>query len=65
MGSVGSVDMGAATQDWISGLLIGEKAAAPGLAAAYDFDRAFAFWVAASAVSALLPLVLWNRKPRE
>ena len=55
--------IGAATQDWISGLLIGGGAA--GAAGTYLFDRAFSFWIAASALSALLPLLLWNRKPQE
>jgi OPA family sugar phosphate sensor protein UhpC-like MFS transporter len=57
--------MGAATQDWISGLLIGGTVTAAGAAAVYDFDRAFVFWIGASALSALLPLLLWNKKPQE
>jgi OPA family sugar phosphate sensor protein UhpC-like MFS transporter len=54
--------LGAATQDWVSGLLIGTRVAG---ASDYRFDRAFAFWIGASALSALLPLLLWNKKPQE
>jgi len=44
-------------------LLIGGGAA--GAAGTYRFGRAFSFWIAASALSALLPLLLWNKKPQE
>jgi len=57
--------LGAATQDWISGLLIGGTKAAAGAAVAYHFDRAFLFWIGSSVMSALLPLLLWNKKPQE
>ena len=57
--------IGAATQDWISGFLIGTAKPVAGAAAVYHFDRAFAFWIGASALSALLPLLLWNKKPQE
>jgi OPA family sugar phosphate sensor protein UhpC-like MFS transporter len=57
--------LGAATQDWISGLLIGKTAATAQTAAVYHFDRAFFFWIGASVLSTLLPLLLWNKRPQE
>ena len=50
---------------FFSGLLIGAAKTGTADHAVYHFDRAFAFWIAASALSALLPLFLWSRKPQE
>ena len=48
--------VGAATQDWISGILIdGGKTVTNGVTS-YDFDAAFAFWVGAAVIAMLLPL---------
>ncbi|MEA3287759.1 MAG: MFS transporter [Candidatus Marinimicrobia bacterium] len=52
--------IGAATQDWISGLLIdGGKTVTNGVAT-YNFDTAFTFWIGAAIVAALIPLSLWK-----
>ena len=56
--------VGAATQDWISGLLIdGGKTVTNGVTS-YDFDAAFAFWVGAAVIAMLIPLTLWKEKPK-
>ncbi len=57
--------LGAATQDWISGVLIEKSARVVDDATVYQFDGAFALWLGASVVSLLLALVAWNQKPRE
>ncbi|MFQ5752717.1 MAG: MFS transporter [bacterium] len=57
--------LGAASQDWISGYLIdGGKTILAG-EVTYHFDRAFYFWIAASVLSLLLALTVWNVKPHE
>lgn len=55
----------AATQEWISGLLIEAGKTGAGEAAVYNFDAAFTFWIGASIGSLLLALTVWNVKPRE
>lgn len=57
--------LGAATQDWVSGLLIEAGKTGTGEQAVYDFDYAFAFWIGASVLSMLLALTVWNAKPQE
>lgn len=57
--------IGAATQDWVSGMLIEAGKAEVGGQAVYNFDYAFGFWIAAAVVSALLALTVWNAKPQE
>jgi OPA family sugar phosphate sensor protein UhpC-like MFS transporter len=57
--------LGAATQDWISGILIARSARVVDEVTVYQFDKAFAFWLGASIVSLLLALVAWNQKPKE
>ncbi len=57
--------IGAATQDWISGLLIdGGKTITDGVAT-YNFDAAFTFWIGAAIVATLVPLTLWKQKAQE
>ncbi|MBC8344834.1 MAG: MFS transporter [Candidatus Marinimicrobia bacterium] len=57
--------IGAATQDWISGLLIdGSKTITDGVAT-YNFDAAFTFWIGAAIVATLVPLTLWKEKVQE
>ena len=52
--------IGAATQDWISGLLIdGGKTVTDGVTH-YNFDSAFAFWIGAAVIAVLVPLTLWK-----
>ncbi|NQV41504.1 MAG: hypothetical protein HQ506_04035, partial [Candidatus Marinimicrobia bacterium] len=57
--------IGAATQDWISGMLIdGGKTVTDGVTS-YNFDAAFAFWIGAAVIAVLVPLTLWkNEKVR-
>lgn len=57
--------LGAATQDWISGILIERTARVVDGVTVYQFDSALAFWLGASVVSLLLALTAWNQKPRE
>ena len=54
--------IGAATQDWISGLLIdGGKTVTDGVTT-YNFDIAFAFWIGAAVMAILIPLSLWKNE---
>lgn len=57
--------LGAATQDWVSGLLIEAGKTEIQGRAVYNFDTVFTFWIGASIVSMLLALTVWNAKPRE
>ena len=55
--------IGAATQDWISGLLIeGGKTVTLGVTS-YSFDSVFTFWIGSSIVAILIPLTIWKAKP--
>jgi MFS transporter, OPA family, sugar phosphate sensor protein UhpC len=57
--------MGAATQDWVSGMLIEAGKSTVNGQPVYNFDYAFAFWIAASVLSMVFALTVWNAKPRE
>lgn len=57
--------MGAAVQEWISGLLIEAGKSRHGSEVAYNFDHAFAFWIGASVLSIILALTVWNAKSQE
>jgi OPA family sugar phosphate sensor protein UhpC-like MFS transporter len=57
--------VGAATQDWISGLLIDSGKTISGSETIYNFDKVFYFWIGASVVSLLLACFAWNIKPQE
>lgn len=57
--------MGAASQDWISGMLIEQTKTVVDGVATYQFDYAFYFWIGASIASLLLALTVWNKEPRE
>lgn len=57
--------MGAATQDWASGLLIESGTRVVDGTAVYDFSYAFYFWIGASILSTLLATTVWNVKPHE
>lgn len=57
--------LGAASQDWISGVLIEQTKITVDGVTTYNFDNAFFFWIGASIASLLLALVAWNAKPRE
>lgn len=56
---------GAATQDWISGILIDKGKTVTDGVASYNFDYAFTFWVGAAVVALLIPLTLWKVKVHE
>jgi OPA family sugar phosphate sensor protein UhpC-like MFS transporter len=57
--------MGAATQDWISGLLISSGKTIVDGKAVYNFDNAFYFWIGASILSLILAITVWNVKAHE
>jgi OPA family sugar phosphate sensor protein UhpC-like MFS transporter len=57
--------IGAATQDWISGLLISSGKTIIDGKAIYNFDYAFYFWIGASILSLILATTVWNVKPKE
>jgi OPA family sugar phosphate sensor protein UhpC-like MFS transporter len=57
--------LGAASQDWISGVLIDDTKTVVDGVTTYSFDTAFYFWISASVVSMLLALFAWNKRPHE
>ena len=57
--------LGAASQDWISGMLIERSKTVVDGVDIYQFDSAFYFWIGASIASLLLALIVWNKKPSE
>ena len=57
--------LGAATQDWVSGLVIESGKVEKAGEVVYQFDAVFAFWIGASVVSLLVALTVWNAKPQE
>ena len=56
--------IGAATQDWISGIMIGANADAAG-PGSYDFGPVFTFWIGAAVVSTVLALFAWNARAKQ
>jgi len=57
--------VGAATQDWISGILIDKGKIVVDGTTSYNFNYAFIFWVGAAIVALLIPLTLWKAKAHE
>jgi OPA family sugar phosphate sensor protein UhpC-like MFS transporter len=57
--------LGAAAQDWISGVLIENTKMVSGDTTTYSFDTVFYFWISASVISLFLALFAWNRQPSE
>ena len=57
--------LAAATQDWISGLLIDSGKTVINGETVYNFDKVFHFWIGASILSLILACFAWNVKPRE
>ena len=57
--------LGAATQDWISGLMIEATKQVKDGVAYYDFTNVFMFWIGASIASILLAMIAWNAKASE
>lgn len=66
MGLVGVFSyLGAAVQDWISGILIQRGAMEIDGQVVHDFTSAYLFWISAAVVSVLLASTLWNVKPKD
>jgi OPA family sugar phosphate sensor protein UhpC-like MFS transporter len=57
--------IGAATQDWVSGLLINNSKTTINGIESYNFDTAFIFWISSSIIAILIPLTLWKEKPND
>ena len=57
--------LGAATQDWVSGLLIENTKTIIDGVPTFDFGNVFIFWVGACIASMILALAAWNAKPHE
>ena len=57
--------IGAATQDWISGLLIENGKTVTQGVTEYSFDTVFIFWIASSIIAFLIPLTIWKATPIE
>ena len=57
--------LAAATQDWISGLLIDAGKIVVNGKNVYNFKIVFYFWIGASVLSLLLATLAWNAKARE
>ncbi len=55
----------AATQDWISGLLIDAGKSVVGNEDVYNFRWAFYFWIGSSVLSMVFALAVWNKKAHE
>ena len=56
--------VGAATQDWISGILIDKGKMVVDGRETYNFEYAFYFWIGAAVLSLFFTLTVWNVKPR-
>ncbi len=66
MGFVGIFSyLGAATQDYVTGRLIGQDTTLVDGVRSYDFDVAILFWIGSSVLSLLLAATLWNTKIRD
>ena len=65
-GTIGLMSyLGAATQDWVSGLLLKAGESEVAGQAVINFDYAFAFWIGASILSMVLATFVWNIKPED
>ncbi|MCA9778620.1 MAG: MFS transporter [Candidatus Eremiobacteraeota bacterium] len=65
-GTIGLMSyLGAATQDWVSGLLLkaGQSDAAGEVV--INFDYAFCFWIGSSILSLILATFVWNVQPSD
>ena len=56
--------VGAATQEWISGLLINMGKEVVDGTTVYNFDYAFYFWIGAATLSLAFSLLFWNVKSK-
>lgn len=57
--------LGAAIQDFVSGLMIGSGRSGSSGEAVYDFSGITIFWISAAAISVLCVLTVWNAKAKE
>ena len=55
---------GAATQDWVSGLMLESTRQVTDGVASYDFKGVFIFWIGSAVASILLAMIAWNAKAR-
>ncbi len=55
--------VGAATQEWVSGLLIDRGQTVVDGTTTYNFDYAFIFWIGAAVLSLAISLSFWKVKP--
>jgi len=66
MGLVGMFSyLGAAVQDWISGILIKAGEITVDGHAVHDFDNAFLFWIGAAVASMVFACLLWNVRAKD
>jgi len=56
--------VGAATQDWVSGLLINNGKSVTDGVTSYNFDNAFYFWIGSAVLSLVFAISLWNIKSK-
>ena len=56
--------IGAATQDWISGVIIGASSEGAADTVTYDFGPVFGFWIGAAVASLVFALFAWNARPK-
>ena len=54
----------ATLQDTVSGYLLGAGKTMIDGKASYDFSVAIYFWIGSAMVATILPLFVWNAKPR-
>jgi OPA family sugar phosphate sensor protein UhpC-like MFS transporter len=65
-GTIGLMSyLGAATQDWVSGLLLKAGESQVAGETVINFDYAFAFWIGSSVLSMVLATLVWNVKPSD
>lgn len=56
--------IGAATQDWVSGLLINMGKTVENGVASYNFNYAFYFWIGAAVLSLAMAMTFWDVKSK-
>ncbi len=56
--------VGAATQDWVSGMLIDSGKSVVNGTTTYNFDYAFYFWISAACLSLIFAISVWNVKSK-
>jgi OPA family sugar phosphate sensor protein UhpC-like MFS transporter len=65
MGMIGAFSyLGAALQDTVSGYLLSAGKVVVEGKASYDFGAVIYFWIGAAVIATILPLFVWNAKPK-